>query len=227
MTVNKQSDRETIEVLIADDHPLVTSGLQALLESVEGIEVVGVASDGRRAVAMSSELQPDVVVMDLHMPVVDGVEATRQILRRAPNVAVLVLTMLDADDSVLAALRAGARGYLLKGAEPDDVLRGIRAVARGEAIFGPEIASRVLTSFTAPRSTPEVAFPELTDREREVLDLLAAGDRNTEIAQKLGLRPKTVRNHVSNILTKLTALDRTEAIIRAREAGLGRTDHRM
>jgi DNA-binding NarL/FixJ family response regulator len=212
---------EPIEVLVADDQPVVLSGLQAMVESVEGIVLVGQATGGREATALATELQPDVVVMDLHMPDLDGVEATRLIMQRSPNIAVLVLTMLDADDSVVAALRAGARGYMLKGAEPDDVIRGIRAVARGEAIFGPEVATRVLASF-AVSPAPDIAFPELTQREREVLDLLAAGRRNTEIAHRLGLRPKTVRNHVSNILTKLAALDRTEAILRAREAGLGK-----
>lgn len=214
---------DSIEVVVADDHPLVRNGLQAMLDSSEGVRVVGQASNGRQAVKLTTELQPDVVVMDLHMPELDGVAATREILRRSPSVAVLVLSMLDADDSVVAALRAGARGYLLKDSEPDDVLRAIRAVARGEAIFGAEIAGRVLASFSAPRSAPDMPFPELTQREREVLDLLAAGRRNTEIAQRLGVRPKTVRNHVSNILTKLAALDRTEAILRAREAGLGQS----
>lgn len=213
---------ETVSVLIADDHPVVRDGLRSMLETDQAVELLAEASDGEQAVSLAGEHQPDVVVMDLHLPKLDGITATRQIVERDPHIAVLVLTMLDDDESLLAALRAGARGYLLKGSAPSDVLRAIKSVARGEAIFGPEIASRLVTSFAAPQRPPDIPFPELTDREREVLDLLASGQPSSDIAQRLDVAPKTVRNHISNILNKLCALDRTEAILRAREAGFGK-----
>ena len=211
-------------VLIADDHPLVLSGLRALLETIEGIEVVGQAADGRDAVSLAVSLQPDVVVMDLQMPELDGVEATRQIAERLPGSAVLVLTMHDDDASVFAAMRAGARGYLLKGAAQDDVARAIAAVSRGEAIFGPAVAGRLLQFFAAGPESAALPFPELTVREREILDLMAGGLTNAEIAQRLFLSSKTVSNNVSVIFDKLQVAGRPKAIVRARNAGLGRSE---
>ena len=209
-------------VVIADDHPLVRAGLRALLGSLPGFDVLAEATTGEEAVRAAGEHLPDVVVMDLQMPEMDGIEATRRIVARYPSVGVLVLTMFEDDDSVFSAMRAGARGYLLKGAGPDEVARAIEAVAGGEAIFGPAVAARVLGYF-AGKAAPaeELAFPELTPREHEVLDLVAAGANNAVIARQLSLSAKTVANHVSNILTKLQAADRAEAIIRARRAGLG------
>lgn len=207
-------------VLIADDHPVYRDGLAGLLES-RAYEVVGQASNGIEAVAMASDLRPDVVVMDLHMPEVGGVEATRQIRLAAPHTAVLVLTMLDDDTSLSAALRAGARGYLLKGATQTQIVAAIDAVVRGEAIFGLPVADRILGRFTDPQAD-SAPFPQLTERERDVLALLAEAASNAQIARALGLSSKTVRNHVSNILAKLNLADRTQAAIRAREAGLRR-----
>jgi DNA-binding NarL/FixJ family response regulator len=209
-------------VLVADDHPVFRKGLCALLESLDEFEVVGEAADGEQCVAAVVELRPDVVVMDLNMPVLNGVDATRLITTTSPDVAVLVLTMLDADESVFAAMKAGARGYVVKGADTADVVRAIESVANGDAVFGPAIASRVLAHLTSPRRGPEaLAFPELTDRERELLGLLARGLSNPEIARRLVISPKTVRNHVTNIFAKLHAVDRADVVRRARAAGLG------
>ncbi len=225
-----QTDRAApIRVVVADDHSLIREGVRALLGSVPDMELVGEAANGREAVAVVARTGPDVVLMDLHMPEVDGVAATRTIAAEHPAVAVLVVSMLDDDASVFAALRAGARGYVLKGAEPDELQRAVRAVASGDAIFGPGIAERVLTMFRSPLPTasdPVVtagvgAFPELTEREREILDHLARGRSNAAIAGALYLSPRTVANHVSSILGKLHAADRTVAAIRARDAGLG------
>jgi DNA-binding NarL/FixJ family response regulator len=214
---------EAVRVLIADDHPLFRDGLRTLLASIDGLEVVGEAATGAEAVAVAEKLQPDVVVMDLNMPETGGIEATRCIVHASPHVAVLVLTMYEDDDSVFAAMRAGARGYLLKGAGQHEVVVAIQAVAGGEAIFGPSIAKRITHYLSAPRTeTPAQVFPQLTEREREILDLIASGMSNPAIATRLYLSPKTVRNHVSNIFAKLQVADRAEAIIRAREAGLGR-----
>jgi DNA-binding NarL/FixJ family response regulator len=210
-----------IRVVLADDHPVVRAGLAALLGSLQGIEVVGVASDGREAVREVVLQRPNVAVLDLQMPGQDGFAATREIARVAPEVAVLVLTMFDDDDSVFAAMRAGARGYVVKGAEQEEIGRAIRAVASGEAIFGPGIAQRVLRFFAAPPPAAADPFPELTAREREILDLLAAAKPNSVIATSLGLSPKTVANHLSAIFTKLQVADRAQAILRARDAGLG------
>ncbi len=214
---------EPINVLIVDDHPMFRAGLAALLDSVPGLAVVGQAADGEEAIRVAQDVVPDVVVMDLHMPGLNGTEATRVMTRTSPHLAVLVLTMFEDDDSVFAAMRAGARGYLLKGADEDEIVRAIQALARGEAIFGPQVASRLIEFFTAPRRAeqPADAFPELTDREREVLALIAAGCNNAQIADRLVLSPKTVRNNVSIILDKLQVADRSQAIVRAREAGLG------
>lgn len=211
-------------VLIADDHPLVLSGLRALLETLDGIEVVGQAADGREAVSLALSLRPDVVVMDLQMPEVDGIDATRQIVSRLPGAAVLVLTMHDDDASVFAAIRAGARGYLLKGAAQEDVARAIAAVSRGEAIFGPALAGRLIQFFNAPPEAASMPFPQLTDREREILDLMAGGLTNAEIAERLFLSSKTVSNNVSVIFDKLQVAGRPKAIVQARNAGLGRSE---
>ena len=211
-----------IRVLLADDHPTFRKGLGALLASLPQAEVVGEASTGLEAVSACAALAPDVVVMDLNMPGLNGVQATREILSTQPDVAVLVVTMLEDDESVFAAMRAGAKGYVVKGADTEDLVRAIESVARGDAVFGPAVAARVLAFLTRPLSAyDEAVFPELTDREREVLDLLARGLSNGDIAQRLVVSPKTVRNNVSNIFSKLQVADRAEAIVRARRAGLG------
>ena len=209
-----------IRLLIADDHPLFRQGLRAMLDSTDRFDVVGEAADGDEAVARTLELRPDVVLMDLRMPGLNGIDATRRILDASPGIGILVLTMFEDDDSVFAAMRAGARGYLLKGSEQDDVLRAISAIASGEAIFGPAIAGRLIAYFSSANAT---AFPDLTDREREVLELIAQGRNNQAIADELVLSLKTVRNHVSNIFNKLQVTDRAGAIVKAREAGMGRT----
>ena len=211
-----------LRVLLADDHPVFRRGLRALLSSLEETVVVGEASDGADAVRLAAELAPDVVVMDLNMPGMNGVEATRGIVEDRSNTAVLVLTMSEDDDSVFAAMRAGARGYLVKGSDTDEVVAAIMAVGRGDAIFGPTVAQRILSFLTRPLSAyDEQMFPELSHREREVLDLIATGVSNADIARRLSLSPKTVRNHVSNVFTKLQVADRAQAIVRARAAGLG------
>ena len=213
-----------LRVLIADDHPVFRDGLQALLASLPDAEVVGEASTGEEAVEAALLLQPDVILLDLHMPEGNGIEAARRIRQTAPQVGVLVLTMFEDDASVFAAMRAGARGYLVKGANQDEILRAVRAVASGEAIFGPGIARRLIDYFSAAApGLPQGAFPELTDREREVLELIAQGLSNPVIAQRLSIAAKTVRNHVSNTFTKLQVADRAQAIVRAREAGMGGT----
>lgn len=220
MTAGSQMDR--LRILIADDHLLFRDGLRALLAAVPDTELVGEASTGHEAVALAAELQPDVVLMDLQMPELNGVEATRLIVHASPHIGVLVVTMFDDDGSVFAAMRAGARGYLLKGAKYDEMLRAIRAVGGGEAIFSPAIAVRLVEYFANIRpAVGNQVFPELSDREREILGLIAQGQKNAEIANRLFLSPKTVRNHVSNILGKLQVADRAEAIIRARDAGFG------
>jgi DNA-binding NarL/FixJ family response regulator len=214
---------ETIRVLIADDHPLFRDGMRGLLESVTGTEVVGEATTGEEVIELSERLQPDVILMDIKMPGINGIEATREVVHTSPHISVLVVTMFEDNDSVFAAMRAGARGYLLKDARGEEVLRAIRAVNDGEAIFGPGVAQRLINFFSAENkpAAPPRAFPELTAREEEVLTLIAQGHRNQEIADTLFLSLKTVRNHVSNIFTKLQVADRAQAVIRAREAGLG------
>jgi len=211
-----------IRVVLVDDHPVFRHGLTALLAAMPDIEVVAEGATGHDAVRLVSELRPDVVVMDLNMPELNGVEATRLVTGQHPEIGVLVLTMFEDDDSVFAAMRAGAQGYLVKGADGPEVLRAITAVAGGEAIFGPSVARRVLAYLTRPLSAQdERVFPDLTGREREVLELVAAGLGNAAIAHRLALSPKTVRNNVSSIFAKLQVADRAEAIVRARRAGLG------
>ena len=218
--MNMDSDR--IRVLIVDDHPLFRDGMHELLDSVSETEVVGEAAGGEEAISLAESLQPDVILMDIKMPGMNGLQAMREILSTSPHIRILIVSMLEDDDSVFAAMRAGARGYVPKGANQAEMLRAIRAVANGEAIFGPGIAQRLLGFFSTSR--PSVAtriFPELTDRESEVLKLIAHGRTNDEIAEQLVLSLKTVRNHVSNIFSKLQVADRAQAIIRARDAGLG------
>jgi DNA-binding NarL/FixJ family response regulator len=213
---------EPLHVLVADDSAPFRAGLSALLASVDGLELAGEATDGDEAVRAALELQPDIVLMDLHMPRRDGIEATRAIVSSAPHIAVLVLTMHDDDESVFAAVRAGARGYLMKGARQLELLRAVRAVADGGAVFGPAIARRLVDYFAAAaQAGAEAAFPDLTAREREILDLIARGRANAQIAEQLALSTKTVRNNVSNIFTKLSVVDRAQAIVKAREAGMG------
>ncbi len=211
-----------IRVLVADDHPGFRQGLVALLDSDPGVEVVGEAEDGHEAVAKAAGLLPDVVLMDLQMPGLNGIEATRAVLARAPGVGVLVLTMFEDDDSVVSAMRAGARGYVLKSAAPSEVMEILRSVAGGEARFGPEIARRLTGFLREPEADPAWAFPELTTREREILDLIARGHDNAGISDRLFLSPHTVRNHISRVFAKLGCANRAQAIVRAREAGLGR-----
>ena len=211
-----------LRLLLVDDHPLVREGLRALLTALPDMTIVGEASDGEEAAKMALELQPDIILMDLHMPKLNGIEATRRIVQASPHIGILVLTMLGDDDSVFGAMRAGARGYLLKGAGKAEVLRAITVVAHGEAIFSPQIAQRLMQYFANMRPViPEQAFPDLTEREREVLALIVDGKSNAQIADILVLSPKTVSNHISNIFSKLQVVDRAQAVSRARQAGLG------
>lgn len=214
---------ESIRVLIVDDQEITLSGVRGLLAAQPDIEIIGEARDGAAAVEMAAESQPDVILMDLRMPGLNGIEATRQIHRASPHIGILVLTVFEDDTSVFPAIRAGARGYVLKNAEQDELLRGIRTVAQGGAIFSPGIAERVLAYLHAPPpNAPRSAFDELTPREREILELLARGNSNPEIADALYLSPKTVSNHISNVLAKLQAADRAKLMLMALEAGLGR-----
>lgn len=215
-------EQSRIRVLIADDHALFRDGLRALLASAPDTEFVGEAVSGEEVIPLAAHLQPDVILMDVQMPGLNGIEATRQIVRMSPHIGVLMVTMFEDDRSVFNAMRAGARGYLLKGAKHEEMLRAIRAVGSGEAIFSPAIATRLMEFFGSmqPKAPPQ-AFPELSEREREILSLIAQGRKNGEIAHHLVLSEKTVRNHVSNILSKLHVADRTQAILKAREGGLG------
>jgi DNA-binding NarL/FixJ family response regulator len=215
-----RSDKPT-RVLVVDDHALFRYGLKAMLTSAEGFEVVGEAANGEEVLEQVAKTQPDIILMDIQMPGINGIEATRRVLERDPSVGVVVVTMFEDDDSVFAAMRAGARGYVLKGADAEEVLKVVAAVAGGEAHFGPKIARRLMGFFSDPKPAPSEAFPELTAREAEVLDLIAQGRNNVEIAKRLYLSQKTVRNHVSHVFLKLQVADRAQAIIRAREAGLG------
>jgi DNA-binding NarL/FixJ family response regulator len=213
---------EKIHILIVDDHVLFRDGLRALMESAPDCNLVGEATSGEEAVDLAEDLQPDVILMDVKMPGIDGIEATRQIVRTSPHISILVLTMLEDDSSVFTAMRAGARGYFLKGASHEEMLLAIRAVAGGQAIFSPAIAIKMMDFFNTmrPAKNPNI-FPDLTEREREVLGLIAQGANNSEIANELFISPKTVSNHITNILSKLQVADRAEAIIKARQAGLG------
>lgn len=213
---------EPLRVLIADDHPLFRHGVHALLNANAGFQVVGEATTGEEVIGLAEELQPDVIVMDIHMPGANGIEATRRIVRTSPNIRILIVTMFEDDASVFTAMRAGARGYMLKDSEKQDILFAIHAVGRGEAIFSPAIATRMIDYFAGlrtPASSQE--FPELTAREREILELIAQGKSNNEIAAQLVLSPGTVRNYVSNVFSKLQVADRAEAMGKARDAGLG------
>lgn len=213
---------QKIRVLIVDDHPVFRFGLSSLLTSLPDMDVVGEATSGEEAVVQAASLEPDIILMDINLPGLNGIQATRQILQSDPQIGILMVTMID-DDSVFQAMQAGARGYLLKGADPDETLRAIRSVASGEAIFSPKAAERLVNYFGQKKvaAYPEV-FPELTEREREILALIAQGLTNAAIAERLVLSPKTVRNHVSNIFGKLQVADRAQAIIQAREAGIGK-----
>jgi DNA-binding NarL/FixJ family response regulator len=213
---------ESIHVLIADDHSLYREGIRKMLSVAQDIEIVGEATNGDEAIAQALALQPDVILMDLKMPGINGIEATRRILYASPRIGVLVLTMFETDETVFAAMRAGARGYLLKDVDQEDVIRAVKAVSRGDAIFSPAIAERLILYFAALKpTTADLSFPQLTDREREILHLIAQGHSNAEISQRLILSIKTVQNHVSNIFSKLQVADRAQAIVRARDAGLG------
>jgi len=213
--------RRDLRVVLIDNHPLFRFGLCAVLRTTAGCEVVGEAANGRAGIALALSLRPDVVVVDLNLPDLSGIEATREITTACPTTGVLVLTTHNHDDSLFAAVRAGARGYLLKGAGGDEMLRAVQAVGNGELIFGPIVAGHVLEYFRQRTRDPAPAIPDLTARERQVLDLIARGATNTVIAHRLGISHKTVRNHVSNIFGKLQVGDRAQAIVRAKEAGLG------
>lgn len=211
---------DTITILIADDHPVFRKGLRALLASMPEVELVGEATSGEEAIRLAEQLQPDVILMDLHMPGGGGLAAIRQIVQTSPHIRILVVTMFEDDDTVFAALRAGARGYVLKDMNDEDITRAILAVGRGEAIFSPAIAGRLMAFFSARPALPTEIFPELTDSERSVLKLMSQGLSNDQIARQLSFSPKTVRNYVSNIFSKLQVADRAQAIVKARQAGL-------
>jgi DNA-binding NarL/FixJ family response regulator len=213
---------EPLRVLIADDHVLFRDGLRALLSSVPDIECVGEATTGEEAITLSANHQPDIIMMDIKMPVINGIEATRRISYTSPHISILIVTMFEDDNSIFAAMRAGARGYILKGADHAEMTRAILTVGSGGAVFSPAIARRLIEffSFSRPVVLSQV-LPELSEREREILSLIAQGYKNADIATQLVLSPKTVRNHISNILSKLQVTDRAHAIMRAKEAGLG------
>ncbi|WP_426512510.1 response regulator [Dactylosporangium sp. McL0621] len=212
----------SIRVVVADDHPVFRNGLRTLVEESPGLTYAGEAADGRQAVEVCAAAEPDVVLMDIRMPEVSGIDATRRILAARPQTAVLMLTMLEDDTSVFAAMRAGARGYILKGADEEQILRAVTAVAAGEVIFGAAVAARMAAFFQGGQRSAAPAFPALSAREHDILELIAGGLSNPAIAQRLALSEKTVRNNVSSIFAKLRVADRAEAIVRARDAGLGR-----
>lgn len=214
-----------VRILIVDDHTLFRDGVRAILKAVPDFEIVGEAATGEEAIGKVTTLTPDIILMDIQMPDMNGVEATQKILQEHPEMGIIILTMLEDDDSLFSALRAGARGYVLKGADKAEMVKSIRAVANGEALFGPAIANRLTRFFKNPGgTTKQSAFPELTDREFEVLELIAKAHNNQEIAENLHISIKTVSNHISNIFNKLQVADRTEAIFKARDAGLGKSD---
>lgn len=211
---------ETLSLLIADDHPVFRKGLRTLISLMPDVELVGEATSGEEAMTMAEQLQPDVILMDLQMPGIGGLEAIRQVVQTSPHIRILVVTMFEDDDTVFAALKAGARGYVLKDMEDEQIARAIRAAGKGEAIFSPAIAERMIRFFAARPALPVSLFPELTESERNVLGLMAQGANNETIARQLSLSTKTVRNYVSNIFSKLQVADRAQAIIKARQAGL-------
>jgi DNA-binding NarL/FixJ family response regulator len=213
---------EAIRVLIADDHTIFRDGLAALLKATNNIEVVGEAGTGKEVIEKADALSPDVILMDVMMPDLNGVAATQRILRRDPAIGVIMLTMLEDDDTVFAAMCAGARGYILKGSGKAEVMQTIQVVASGSAVFGPSIAVRLVHLFEKEPAIGEAPFPELTQREREVLELIARGESNLDIASRLTISPRTVGNHISSIFNKLQVTDRAQAIVKAREAGFGR-----
>ncbi len=211
---------ETLHVLIADDHPLFRHGIATLLNTTPDLEVVGEAKTGEEVITLADALQPDVIVMDIQMPGMNGIQATRRIVHASPHIRILVVTMFEDDTSVFNAMRSGAHGYILKDAEKEDILRAVRAVGRGEAIFSPAIAVRLIDFFAAPQpAIPKEVFPSLTDREREILHWIAQGLTNMQIAEQLSLSTKTISNYVSNIFSKLQVADRAQAILRARDGG--------
>lgn len=210
-----------IRILVADDHTLFREGMHAILSGTPDCEVVGEAADGDEVVVRAAELQPDVILMDIHMPRCNGVDAARRVLRSQPDIGIIMLTMLEDDASVFASMRAGARGYILKGADKAEVLKTVRAVAAGEALFSAAIAKRITRFFADGLASAAQPFPDLTEREREVLVLIAQGLNNAEIAARLVISPKTLSNHVSNIFGKLQVADRAQAIVKARQSGLG------
>ncbi|MBV9711119.1 MAG: response regulator transcription factor [Ktedonobacteraceae bacterium] len=212
---------DAIRLLIADDHAFYREGVRTMLLELPDMEVIGEAANGDETIAQAASLAPDVILMDIKMPGMNGIEATRRILQVSPHVKVLVVTMFEDDDSVFSAMRAGARGYLLKDADQDELMRAVRAVYKGEAIFSPAIARRMIHYFSAlPQTASAIAFPDLTERERAILQRIAQGESNATIAKHLTLSLKTVQNHVSNIFSKLQVADRSQAIVRARDAGL-------
>jgi DNA-binding NarL/FixJ family response regulator len=218
------TDHRPISVLLVDDHPLVRQGLHAVLTATGDIAVAGEAGDGDAAIELSAELRPDVVIMDLQLPGLHGIDATREIVARQPGTAVLVLTMFEDDDMVFSAMSAGAAGYLLKGANGADITTAVRAAAAGHAVFGAALAQRLRAWFAPSRQPQAAPFPQLTQREHEILDGVAAGLTNAQIGQQMYLSAKTVANNVSNILAKLQLAERAQAIVAARDAGLGRRD---
>ncbi len=216
---------DLIRVLIADDHPLFRDGIRTLLLASPDMQLIGEAENSSEVLQLAAQFQPDVILMDIQMPGINGIEATRRIIQASPHIAILMVTMFDDDQSVFSAMRAGARGYILKGAKHDELQRAIRAAANGEAIFSPTVAARMMDFFAsiAPSKQPQI-FPELSERELEILDLIVQGYKNPEIAERLVLSSKTVRNYVSNIVSKLQVADRAQAILKARGAGLGNDD---
>jgi DNA-binding NarL/FixJ family response regulator len=213
----------SLRIVVADDHPMYRFGLTAVLSQAQGIEVVASVGDGSALIAAVAEHAPDLVLTDLAMPDLDGVAATRQLLQARPELPIIALTMHEDDEHVFAALRAGARGYLVKGADGEEIVRAVHAVAGGGAVYGGSVARRIVAFYAGNGTTTatERAFPDLTPRERDVLELLALGCRNHEISRRLSMSEKTVRNHVSQVLTKLQVPDRTAAALRARESGIG------